>query len=141
MLNQNWSSNVSHDSLDNIELIGWNELSVYNSWIFSMHNLLELIDSIAQKLLCKTETNTTFLEVIDGEGLQLSIRVTIFKAIELVVMVVIDHFAATMVDVLAGSALLSSHTGLKVKEINFRGCLDHQKLTISRKRRGLHEIN
>jgi hypothetical protein len=94
--------------------------------------LLERCNPLGKILFNEAWANFTFLEVCESECLHFSVSITILKAIELVVQIIVSDFAVCMVysTEFVDLTLLELNSCLKIKEIDTLCAMYHQYLAV-----------
>ena len=140
VIDQDRGCHILHDSLDQIKLVRCHNFAI-SIWVtISIYSGPEVSESLAQIIFCKALTHPAFLEIGDGEDLELSVGLSVLETEEHIVLVVIDELAVLVVFI-SDLYFLNSETGLKVEIIGFLSLLDDKDLTIGGKRGLFKEVD
>lgn len=132
MLNKNWSCHILHDSLDQIQFVNWNNLSIRDRE-FAIHSIFERLKSLAEIVFGESLTDSTLLEVCHSKNYHFSICLAMLEAIEYIILVIVNDFAIFLF-LCSYRNFLNSDSSFKVKVVSVLDILYYKNLTVCSKR-------
>jgi hypothetical protein len=132
VLNKNWSCYILHDSLDQIQFVYRNNLSI-RDWEFPIHGIFKRLKSLAEIIFGESLTDSTLLEVCHSKNHHFSICLAMLEAIEYIILVIVNDFAVFLL-LSNYRNFLNSDSSFKIKVVGVLDILYYKNLTICSKR-------